>query len=202
VELFAHREPDYTFADVVRLLGISESALQAAIAVGDISTEPNDRGQERIPWEEVAILAFEEWTPRIVDAALSTRADEIIPYLNQHRVIKVSLPIYLIRLMDHLAREESAKHHVPRNASDVIERILHDFATAQDAGTLDLEVRGFAQALAYPFFTPPHVGVGRRHCRYCGIAIKTALLEVCGACQARHEPKEHMDEYGLPELDQ
>jgi hypothetical protein len=201
IELFARREPDYAAADVVRLVGVSEDNLAAAIIAGDVATQPNDMGQERIPWEEVAILALEEVTPRMIEAALEHQPDEVIPYLNQHRLICVSLPIYLVRLLDYLAREDSTRHRLPRNVSDAIERILVDFATTQDIRAIDVEVPGLSQALEYPYFTPPRYGAVRRRCRYCGVAITTYLLEVCRTCQARHEPKEHLCEHGLPELD-
>jgi hypothetical protein len=55
----------------------------------------------------------------MIEAALGHQAAEIIPPLNQHRLIRASLPKYLIRLLDQLARQESAVHHVPRNASDI-----------------------------------------------------------------------------------
>jgi len=186
----------------VLLLGISEGQLLDAIATGSVSTEASDTGAQVIPWEDIAILALEEWTPRMIEAALHDDVDNVIPLLNQHRLIQVSLPIYLIRLLDHLARFESATHHVPRNASDMIERVLHEFANTQAAAVIDAEIPGFAQALTYPYFTPRRTGLLWLRCRYCGIAISEPVREVCRTCEGRHEPKEHLGEYGLPELEE
>jgi hypothetical protein len=201
IELFGRRQPVYSTAEVVGLLGISEGQLADAIAKDTVGTEANDVGAQVIPWEDVAILALEEWTPRMIEAALDGDRDEI-PLLNQHRLIRVSLPIYLIRLMDHLARFESTTRHVPRNASDIIERILHEFANAQDTAALDGEIPGFVQALDYPYFTLRRTGVLCLRCRYCGIAISEPVREVCRTCERRHEPNEHLGEYGLPELEE
>jgi hypothetical protein len=202
VELFARRQPVYGTAEAVLLLGISEGQLLDAIATGSASTEASDTGAQVIPWEDIAILALEEWTPRMIEAALHDDVDDVIPLLNQHRLIQVSLPIYLIRLLDHLARFESATHHVPRNASDMIERVLHEFANTQAAAVIDAEIPGFAQALTYPYFTPRRTGLLWLRCRYCGIAISEPVREVCRTCEGRHEPKEHLGEYGLPELEE
>jgi len=122
VELFARRQPVYGTAEVVQLLGISEAQLLDAIATGSVGTEASETGAQVIPWEDVANLALEEWTPRMIAAALGHDAEDVLPPLNQHRLIQVSLPLYLIRLLDQLARIESATRHVPRNASDIIER--------------------------------------------------------------------------------
>jgi hypothetical protein len=202
VELFARRQPVYGTAEVVQLLGISEAQLLDAIATSIVSTQASDTGAHVIPWEDVAMLALEEWTPRMIQAALHGDADDVIPLLNQHRLIQVSLQIYLIRLLDHLARFESATRHVPRNASDIIERVLHDVANTQNTTAIGTAIPGFAQALTYPYFTPRSTGLLWLRCRYCGISISEPVREVCRTCEARHEPKEHLGEYGLPELEE
>jgi hypothetical protein len=150
----------------------------------------------------VAALALEEWTPRMIEAALGHEADEVIPLFNQHRLIRVSLPIYLIRLLNYVAESDSAPRHVPRNASDVLERLLHDFANTQDTTAIESEVPGYAQALTYPYFTPRRTGLLWLRCRYCGIAISEPVREVCRTCEAHHEPNEHLGQYGLPELEE
>jgi len=202
IELFARRQPVYGTAEVVQLLGISEGQLLDAIATGSVSTEASDTGAQVIRWEDVAILALDAWTPRMIAAALGHDADDVLPPLNQHRLIQVSLPLYLIRLLDQLARAESATRHVPRNASDIIERVLHDLANTQKTTTIDTAIPGFAQALTYPYFTPRNTGLLWLRCRYCGISISEPVREVCRTCEARHEPKEHLGEYGLPELEE
>lgn len=200
-ELFARPEPAYTSAEVVRLLGVSEDQLQDAIAKGAITTEENDAGEIVIAWDDVALLALDEWTPRMIEAALRPTATDVIPLLNQHRLVRVSLPIYLLRLLDHQARFASGTRHVPRNASDIIEQVLHDWANTLSSASINEEITGFAEALAYPTCTPR---TGRNHprCRYCGTVISQTGCEVCQSCKARHEPNEHQGEYGLPELEE
>jgi len=192
----------YGTAEVVQLLGICDDQLLDAIATGSVCTEASETGAQVIPWEDVANLALDVWTPRMIAAALGHDADEVLPPLNQHRLIQISIPLYLIHLLDHLARVESATRHVPRNASDIIERVLHDVANTQNTTAIDAEIPGFAQALTYPYFTPRSTGLLWLRCRYCGVAISEPVREVCRTCEARHEPKEHLAEYGLPELEE
>jgi hypothetical protein len=199
--LFAHRQPTYAPSDVLQLLGITHEELQTAITNGVISEQHNDQGAKVIPWDDVAGLALERWTPRMIQAALHTESDPGIPLLNQHRLIQVSLPIYLIRFLDYRARQESA-NRLPRNASDILEHILHDVANTQDTAAIDAEVAGYAQALTYPYFVPRRTGILWLRCRYCGIAISEAVREVCRTCERRHEPKEQLGEYGIPELEE
>lgn len=180
VELFAKRQPAYARADVVRLTGVSDAQLDIAIATGALEVEQNDVGTSVIPWDDVAALALEDWTLRMIEAALGEDAVRVIPPLNQHHVIPITLPAHLIRLVDHLARQAP-----PRNASDIIERILHDHANT-DALALDVEIPGFRQALQYPYYTPRN-GASRR-CRYCDIVL-TFRVGVCRECKERHEPR-------------
>jgi hypothetical protein len=178
IELFARRQPAYGTTDVLRLLRISEAQLASAIRDGAVAPEPNDIGASVIPWEDVAALALEEWTPRMIEAALGENALRVIPPLNQHRVIPVSLPAYLIRFVDHLARQAPA-----HNASDIIEHVLHNHANAL---ALEVEIPGFRQALRYPYYTPRD-GASRR-CQYCDIVL-TVRAGVCRECKERHEPR-------------
>lgn len=200
-ELFARRQPAYGSDDILRLIGISSGQLNGAIDDGVVTPERNDVGTSVISWEDVAHLALDEWTPRMIEAALREESSEVIPLLNQHRLIQISLPIYLIRLLDYQARFESATRHVPRNASDIIERVLREFADGRDTAALDVEIPGFLQALQYPYYTPRPDSISLR-CRYCNTMITEAVREVCRACQRRHEPKEHLGEYGFPELEE
>ena len=79
IELFAERQPTYTRAAVLRLLGISAEQLAAAVTSGDVTPEVNEAGDSVIPWEDVASLALEEWTPRMIEAAVDRELEEAIP---------------------------------------------------------------------------------------------------------------------------
>jgi hypothetical protein len=194
--LFAKRQPTYSRTDAASLVNMSEEDLAMAIANGVVRVEQDERGADVVPWEDLAVLTLEEWTPRMIAAVLRDDPDSL-PLLNQQRLIRVSLPIYLIRLLDHVARRESAAHRVPRNASDIIERVLHDFANICE----DVNIPGFAEALDYPYFTPRRTGLLWLRCRYCGISITEPVREVCRPCESRHEPNEHLGEYGLDALE-
>jgi hypothetical protein len=200
VELFTRARPAYPPEEVLRLLSISDGQLANAIADGRVELETNDQGATVIPWEEVAHLALEEWTPRMIAAVVREETPDAIPYLNQPWFIRVSLPRYLIRLLAHLAQQESITRRVSRNASDIIERILHEYANTVDLRAIEAVIPGFQQALSYPYFMPHEGGVHLR-CMYCNVSTTKGALAVCNECAARHEPDEYRGEYGLPELD-
>ncbi|HEX8170975.1 MAG TPA: hypothetical protein VF824_10590 [Thermoanaerobaculia bacterium] len=107
IELFAKRQPAYAWTDVVRLLGMSDEEFEHEIEGLVFGPELNDCGITVFRWEDVANLALERWTPRMIEAALRIKSSEAIPHLNQHRLIQVSLPIYLIRYLDYQARRIS-----------------------------------------------------------------------------------------------
>src|SRR4051794_9293440 len=132
IELYTRPQPAYTSAEVMRLLGVSEAAFERCMTQLVFGPEANDRGATVIRWEDVAHLALEQWTPRMVQAALDHRASDVLPALNQHCLIQVSLPVYLIRYLDYRARQEST-NRVPRNASDIIEALLHNDADSGEA---------------------------------------------------------------------
>lgn len=200
IELFAQRQPAYTRADVTRLLGLTDEEFEQETAGMVFRPEPNDRGMAVFRWEDVAHLALERWTPRMIEAALGTIGTMThIPLLNQHRLIRISLPIYLIQYLHHRALHESSLE-APRNASDIIEAILHNEADTAEGRQLEPDIPGFARALEYPYYTPLY-GTTYHRCRYCDTSITEPAREVCKSCEQRHEPKEHLGEYGIPELE-
>jgi len=200
IELYTRPKPAYTNAEVMRLLGMSEADVQQAMTGLVFGPEQNDQGATVIRWEDVAHLALEEWTPRMVQAGLGRRASALLPALNQHCLIRVSLPVYLIRYLDFRARQEST-NRLPRNASDIIEALLHNDADSGEAPTIDLDIPGFFMALRYPYYDARASATFHR-CRYCDISITEPTRAVCRACEQRHEPNEHLGEYGLPELEE
>jgi len=201
VRLFQSPDAVYNHRDAAMLLGIDAAELETAITEGLIGLEADERGTRLISWDDVATLALEEWTPRMIQAALDRDAADVIPYRNQHRIIQASLPRYQIRLLDHLARAASAEHRIPRNASDILERILHEYANGLDIPALEVDLPGLAEALRYPFFITQGSSI-RRRCRYCDTPTFGAAREVCRPCEKRHEPEEYKGEYGLPALDE
>lgn len=197
--LFLRAQPAYTHAEVLDLLGIAAEILDAAIRDGEITPQPNDCGTTVLLWEDVAHLALEQWTLRMIHIALGTSAAAVIPHLNQHATIRVSLPHYQIRLLDHEARCASEGHRLPRNASDILTTIIEEWLNAQDLTTLEASIPGISQAITFPYYTPR----GNYHrCRYCDVAITELARAVCNACVAHHEPKEHVGEYRLPALEE
>jgi hypothetical protein len=200
-ELFIERVPLYSFADALRLTRTAQAELDAAIAAGGIATE-TFAGRLVIPWDDVAGLALDRWTPRMISGALgSTDRLPVIPLLNRVQQIEVFLPVYQIRLLHYLAEMERG-FRAPLNASDVLERHLLDLAGAVDADELELAIPGFRAALDYPYFIPREADWFTAFCWYCGRVSDVPGRQVCTDCHRRHEPRPHLGEDGIPELDQ
>jgi hypothetical protein len=201
-ELFIQRVPLYSFTDALRLTRTAQAEVDAAIAAGGITTE-SFSGRPVIPWDDVAGLALDRWTPRMIDGALGS-ADRlsVVPLLNRLQQIEVFLPVYQIRLLHYLAGIEREQCRAPLNASDVLERHLLDLASAVNADELELAIPGFRAALDYPYFIPREDDRFTAFCWYCGRVSDVPGRQVCTDCHRRHEPRPHLGEDGIPELDQ
>jgi hypothetical protein len=196
------RVPLYSFADALRLTRTTQAEVDAAIAAGDIATE-TFRGRLVIPWDDVARLALDRWTPRMIDGALgSIDRLSVVSLLNRVQQIEVFLPVYQIRLLHFLAEMERGRFRARLNASDVLERHLLDLASAVNADELELAIPGFRAALHYPYFTPREDDWSSAFCWYCGRVSDVPGRQICTNCDGRHEPRPHLEEDGIPELDQ
>jgi hypothetical protein len=197
-ELFIQRVPLYSFGDALRLTRFAQAEVDAAIAAGDIAMETFS-GRLVIPWDDVATLALDRWTPRMINGALaSTNRLAVIPLLNRVQQIEVFLPVYQIRLLHHLAETERGQFRARLNASDILERHLLDLAGAVNADELELVIPGFRAALHYPYFIPREDDRLTAFCWYCGGVSDVPGRQICADCHRRHEPRPHLGEDGIP----
>lgn len=192
-ELFIERVPLYSFADALRLTRTTQVEVDAAITIGGIATETYGE-RVVIPWEDVARLALDRWTPRMINGALgSTDRLAVIPLLNRVQQIEVFLPTYQVRLLHYLAEMERSQFRARLNASDVLERHLLDLASAVNADEIELAIPGFRMALHYPYFIPRDDDWFTAFCWYCGRVSDVPGRQVCTDCHGRHEPRPHLD---------
>jgi hypothetical protein len=201
-ELFIERAPLYSMTDALRLTRSTHDEIDAAIASGEIATQEFG-GQIVIPWDDVASLALDRWTPRMINGALgSTDRQSVVPLLNRVQQVEVFLPVYQIRLLHYLAETERGQFRARLNASDVLERHLLDLASAANADEMELAIPGFRAALQYPYFIPREADWFTAFCWYCGRVSDVPGRQVCTDCHRRHEPRPHLGEDGIAELDQ
>lgn len=207
IELFAERTPYYARSDVLRLTCSSEEEVTTAIHSGEITPAPVPppwdelyNGEPRVfSWEDVVHLAYRRWTPRMIDAALARQLYPVLPRPQRVRRFAVHLPLYQLRLLHYLA-EQRGTARIRLNASDILERVLHDLANTV-AAEAEAAMPGFREALRYPYFIPrDDSSVG--FCQYCDQPTAVGDGGVCETCSKRHEPEIYRGEDGLPELDE
>jgi len=200
-ELFVERVPVYNVADVLRLTRSTEEEVAAAIEKGEMdASSVGDR--LRIEWEDVAALALRRWTSRMVAGALDVTYHDALPPLNQVKQIAVHLPLYQIRLLHVLAETRRGRFRARLNASDILEQQLLDVASSVNAAEIEAAIPGFTLAVRYPYFIPRENDWATAFCRFCGRLSRVAGRERCDDCILRHEPRMHLGEHGVPELDQ
>lgn len=199
-EFFVMRKPHYSLEEACRLTRSIEAEITAAIDADEF--EPLDMGNGFVfSWDDVALLAFRRWTPRMIDGALDVVHRDTVPRLNRVRQIQVQLPLYQIRLLHVLAESRRTGFRGRLNASDVLEHELLEVALSVDAAEIEAEIPGFRAALQYPYFIPREDDWATAFCRFCGRLSGVAGREMCDDCKLRHEPQMHLGEHGVPELD-
>jgi hypothetical protein len=103
------------------------------------------------------------------------------------RTITIELPVYQIRLLHHLAEEETAKAGAPRNVSDIIENELAALAT-ENMDALEKRFAGFKVAALFPKLSRTQHVIEAR-CLYCSEHVPDGDAEICEACARRHVPR-------------
>lgn len=199
-ELFVNRKPFYGVGEILRLTHTREAELTAAANDGVVTALLETDGP-RFSWEDVAHLALRQWTPRMIDGALDIVHREVVPVLNRVKQIDVQLPLYQIRLLHVLAEMRGAGFRGRLNASDILEHELLEFAVSVDADEIEAEIPGFRAAIHYPYFIQRENDWVTAFCRFCGRLSSVAGREICDDCKQRHEPRMHLGEHGVPELD-
>ena len=199
-ELFVKRKPFYALADVFRLTRITEQEVTVAVEEG-VATPIPGGAASLFSWEDVALLALRRWTPRMIDGALDVAHRDVVPILNRVKQIEVQLPLYQIRLLHVLAEMRGAGFRGRLNASDILEHELVELALSVDADEIEAEIPGFRAAIHYPYFIQREDDWSTAFCRFCGRLSGVAGREMCDDCKQRHEPRMHLGELGVPELD-
>jgi hypothetical protein len=185
LELFAERQRFYDFATVRRLTGATAERLEEALTEGHV--EPViQAGVVAFPWDDVASLALERWTPRQIAQTLArAEREHALSPLNQFRTITIELPVYQIRLLHYLAQAKSGDGRQPLSVSDVLECEL-DMLAWGELPDIERAVAGFEAAARFPSLDDaPHLVETR--CLYCGTLIATGE-NACAACTTLHVP--------------
>lgn len=143
--IFLQRREDYSPMDAGKLLSMRWGEIVRRIELGELDATKNG-SDYRVPWEAVADLALRTWTLEVIYDALGTDADAVLPPLLRVEEMRVQLPVYLIRLMKHLADGKDV------SLDEFMRAELHDFANAMRIVTpeLDDELPGFAEAMFFP----------------------------------------------------
>jgi hypothetical protein len=174
-ELFAKRQESYAAVDVLRLTGTSKARLAQVV-------EEEKLRHGELEWEDAAELALERWTPRMLHTVLA----DLLPPLNRTALIPVELPVHQIRVLHALAISSTRRGNPPLNASDVLERAIHQYLVPEYFETVRAAAPEIKAAAEFPLFRAmPRLL--RPACRYCGALIRVDK-EACTACVVLHEP--------------
>jgi hypothetical protein len=184
IELFAKRKLWYAHAEVARLTRTRDDEIATAVREGELT--PITKGTDVIyAWEDVAMFALRRWTPRMIAAALDAHGNAV-PSLNRTKRIHIELPLYQIRMLHVLADASDGSLRGRLNASDIIERALHDLAECA-ADEMEAAIPGFRTAQQYPYLIPCDDDTATNGCCFCGDPTDASRAS-CNECKDRHEP--------------
>lgn len=138
--VFLSPQPFYLPSAVGALLGWSLEEVATAIRDGELEAERTCSGW-RVPWDAVASALTAQCPVCDVEAALGSRAAEIIPELNRLTTLTVELPRWQTVMLARLAARERS------NPGDYLSRHLLDLAASESDW---LASEGFLEAVRWP----------------------------------------------------
>lgn len=140
--IFLHEQPYVSTREAAELLGWSRNDMSAAIEASEIETKITCSGR-RIPIEEVAAKALEQWPLEVIEEALGREAALVLPPELRTQHLAVRLPRYQVAMLRVLAeqRQTSVGHVVARQLEYLAEEHLHEMMAA---------IPGFGDAYQWP----------------------------------------------------
>jgi hypothetical protein len=132
--IFLHQRPHVTIAEATALLGWSRGEMSHAIAAGEVEVMATALGK----WlwrEELMAKALELWEPEVIEEALGSEAEGVLPAAVRLIDLHVRLPRHQVAMLEDFAERDRT------TISGVLARELDGVASA-NADELSWAVAG------------------------------------------------------------
>lgn len=105
--IFLQKRPSYSPTEAAKVLGMPRPQVVGMIDAREVDAEPKVTTTYRLPWLSVAEVAMQRYSVDDLIAALGKQAANVVPpLLFPSDPIQVTLPLYLVRLLEYLAAYE------------------------------------------------------------------------------------------------
>ncbi len=141
-QIFLHPADAYSLSGAAAVLEYSHEQMVAAVEQGDLSTVRHG-DLTRIPWEEVALAAAEQWSQETIEEALGTEVSAVVPELVRLTDLHVRVPRFGVIVLGRIAQRDGT------TINDVLARQLLDLAVGESAA-LERSVSGLSAAVRWP----------------------------------------------------
>jgi hypothetical protein len=141
-QIFLRPQQAYGLTDAANLLEYSYEQIIAAVEQGDLSVESHG-DIPRVPWEEVALAAAERWPQDLIEDALGSDAESVMPELVRLTDLHARVPRYGVIVLGRIAQREGT------TVNQVLARQLLDLAVAE-AEALETSISGLGPAMRWP----------------------------------------------------
>lgn len=141
--IFLQPKVEYTFSEAAMLLGWSFDRIAREVSDGDLACTIGEGGIPRLPWEEVALAATEQWSQATIEGALGEAALSVLPDLVRLADLHVRVPKFGLVALAHIAQRERT------TIDNIVARRLLDLVVAE-SGNVASDFSGLEAAIRWP----------------------------------------------------
>lgn len=145
--IFLQKRSTYSPSEAARVLSMPRKTIVSMIESYALDAETKVRKNHYIPWAAIAQVALDRFTIGHLIEALGKQATEIIPpLLFPAEPMQVTLPIYLVKLLEHRAAEQGIT--TDECLAMMLRSYVEDSFKSLDA--MEKAIPGFLDALCFP----------------------------------------------------
>jgi hypothetical protein len=140
--IFLHHRLHVSISQATSLLGWARREMTAAIAKGEIVLVETSLGKW-VAREELMAKALELWPREVIEEALGSAAEAVLPHAVRLAELRARIPRYQLTMLEHFADRRQT------TISDVLTHELEAVAS-EHVEELSAAIPGFGAALAWP----------------------------------------------------
>jgi hypothetical protein len=144
--IFLQPRPHVSISQATALLGWTRRQMSAAIEAGEVELWTTPLGKW-FPRAEMMAKALETWPLHVIEEALGSYADGVLPQAIRTAELRVRLPRHHIDMLEYRAEQQET------TVSGVLARELDGIASAH-VEELSAALPRFAEAMAWPDAVP------------------------------------------------